>query len=231
MKTMALIQARLSSTRLPNKVLADICGKPMLIRVAERVARVRELTDYAVLLSGDPADQPIVTVCQQWHVPVLVCPHVAQADVLGRYAVGAVYAKADRIVRVTADCPLLDPALCGQVIRALASSDAGYAANIQPYTEWADGLDCEAFEVDVLMEADRAASRPYDREHVTPWMRACTVCTYVPSPEDMRALKYSVDLPEDLARVRRIYHNLHSERADGWLETLQADRPRHQEAP
>lgn len=224
MTTVALIQARMNSTRLPGKVLMDLAGKPMLVRVAERVAAIRDLTAYAVLISRDPSDDPIVEACGRYHVP-LVRGGISTDDVLSRYCEGAMALQADAVMRITADCPLLSTQVCEQVLRGFRSHEVEYAANIQPFTQWADGLDCEVFTTALLVLAHNKARLPYNREHVTPWMRNGWMARthYVTSPVDMRGVKWSVDTEEDLARARWIYANLPSPAHSNWEDTLTAD--------
>lgn len=226
----------MGSQRLPNKVLMDIRGKPMLLRVVERARRAATLADVVVATSFAEGDQRIVRWCQALGVPVWRggttllqwCQHngvtppadaVVRNDVLGRYYEVAWQASADVVVRLTADCPLLDPVVIDAVVATLRGSGADYASNIAPPT-YPDGLDAEAFTADALRRAYAEARLPSEREHVTPWMRANLRCANVVNPlGNMSALRWTVDDPRDLAFVRAVYAEL-GEEPFGMAEVL-----------
>lgn len=113
MKVVAIIQARMSSTRLPGKVLLDLAGEPMLARVVERVRRVHTMSDAVVATTTEPADDVIAKFCRERDWPVF---RGALHDVLDRYYRAALQTRADVVVRITSDCPLIDPVLSGEVI-------------------------------------------------------------------------------------------------------------------
>lgn len=199
-RSVAIIQARLGSTRLPNKVLADIAGKPMLLRVVERARKIPKVTKVIVTIPA--CDMPLRAFCLANNIAMVVGD---QADVLGRYHKAARVADADVVLRITGDCPLLDPALSAKVLRAFLRDEPIIADNRSP---GADGFDTEVFSRATLDVAHACAKDDYEREHVTPKMYAMAgeyrthVLVTPPGP------KLSVDTAEDLARVRYIYDKL-----------------------
>ena len=188
----AVIQARLGSRRLPRTVLADIAGKPLLTRVIERVRQVSGVERVVVATPvGDlPELQAVVREPVFWWGG-------AGEDVLARYVGAARSFGLDPIMRITADCPLLDPAACDRVLRAYQTGGFDYVSNVHPST---DGLDCEVFSWWALEETSRCAILRKDREHVTSWMRRRLQCRFVAEPP--LPDKWSVDTAQDLARVR-----------------------------
>ena len=235
MRTVAIIQARVGSSRLPNKVFADICGKPMLLRVVERARRAATLDDVVVATSLAEADYRIVQWCQasgvrvyrggqtlhQWCRANGVLPPddaTARNDVLGRYYDVAWQVSADVIVRLTADCPLLDPRIVDEVVAALGHFGGDYASNVEP-PPFPDGLDVEVFTADALRRAYAEARLPSEREHVTPWMRANLRTVNVVNDIDLSALRWTVDDARDLAFVCAVYAEL-GEAPFGMAEVL-----------
>jgi glutamate-1-semialdehyde 2,1-aminomutase/spore coat polysaccharide biosynthesis protein SpsF len=201
----ALIQARMSSTRLPGKVLVDLAGRPMLWHVAARVGRARLVDKVVVVTSTQPADDVIETFCKGSEIS---CFRGDESDVLDRYFRAARQEAADVVVRITADCPLIDPAVIDRVIEARAQANADYATNALHET-FPDGLDVEVFSFEALERAWREAAKPSDREHVTPYMKHSGRFTVlniendeVPSAAGQR---WTVDESSDLEFVRAVY--------------------------
>jgi spore coat polysaccharide biosynthesis protein SpsF len=198
--TLCIIQARLGSTRLPRKALMDIGGRSMIQRV---VAQVRQIRGVDEVVLAVPHGE-VVALCYCANV---YGPKVPESDVLARFAATAErYPDADTIMRVTGDCPLLDPRVCEQVL-ALYRSDphVEYVWNRDPSGPCsADGEDCEVFSAAALRWAHREARDPYDREHVSSWIRRnVKTATWRPSV-DRGHVKISVDTQEDLERVRQM---------------------------
>lgn len=201
--TVALIQARMSSSRLPGKVLADLGGLPMICFIAERVRQASGIDLVAVLTSDDPSDDPLAAAAEAHGVPVVRGP---LNDVLTRYVVGADAFDARTILRLTGDCPLIDPALIAQVVALHRSAGVDYASNVDP-PGFADGMDTECFTRELLDRANRFAVSQPDREHVTLWMRSpvsgasrANLAAAAPASH----LRLTVDYPDDLALIRRI---------------------------
>lgn len=201
MKTVALIQARMSSSRFAGKVIADLAGKPMIEFMFERVRRAGALDEVAVVTSIDPTDDPLVEVLSARGIPFY---RGDLDDVLDRYAAAAALAEADVVIRLTGDCPLSDPTIIDAVVQARGGAD--YSSNIEPPT-FADGWDVECFTRDALVRAHREAREPAEREHVTLWMRSdASGLRRVNhrSLVDSSHVRLTVDYPDDLDVVRHL---------------------------
>jgi spore coat polysaccharide biosynthesis protein SpsF len=216
MRRVAILQARMTSTRLPGKVLMDLAGRPMLSRQIDRLRRSQTLDEIVIATTTNLTDGPVVEWAQANHV---VCFRGSESDVLSRYVGAARHARAEVVVRVTGDCPLIDPEILDEVVRALETSDPAcdYASNVIDRT-YPRGLDTEALYADVLFRVDRLARSAPAREHVTYFIhgerRDLFLLRSVKAADDNSDLRWTVDTPEDLATIRRIY-----------LEAGLADRP------
>jgi glutamate-1-semialdehyde 2,1-aminomutase/spore coat polysaccharide biosynthesis protein SpsF len=204
MTTAAIVQARMGSSRLPGKVMMDLAGKTVLQHVLERCARIPGI-DAVVCAIADEAESGLLAeVAQRSGAGVFVGP---VCDVLARYQSAARLAKADVIVRVTSDCPLVDPVVCGQVVALRMESNADYACNILPRS-YPKGLDCEVFTTATLELAATAATKPSDREHVTQWMlRAPELrrANLSSGDESLASLRWTLDYSEDLGFLQKVY--------------------------
>jgi spore coat polysaccharide biosynthesis protein SpsF (cytidylyltransferase family) len=185
----------------------NVAGEPMILRQLERLERARFLDDIIVATTTNPADDDIVDVVRRAGAGVF---RGGEHDVLRRYANAAREARADVVVRVTADCPLLDPGVVDRVIDALGDN-VDYATNVVPRT-FPQGLDVEALHRDVLMRLDRVAASAESREHVT-WFvyrerSDLFVIASVTDAVDNSDLRWTVDDADDLERVRRLYADL-----------------------
>lgn len=194
--TLVIIQARLGSTRFPRKALALLNGLPVIQHVIHRVYQIGAV---GIVLAVPPSDEKEF---QGLGVPVKA-PHVAAGDVLGRFAaVATLHPQADTIMRITGDCPVLDPKACARLLRTYQRGGCDYAwIDTRAGTGWADGLDCEVFSREMLLWADESATDPVDREHVTPIMRRGGIVLSIPPCAHDDWPKVSIDTPEDLARV------------------------------
>ena len=204
MRTIAIIQARMGSSRLPGKVLMDLCGDTMLARVVARARAAQRIADVVIATSLDPGDDAIAVEAARLGVG---CHRGSEHDVLARFTGAAEAAHADAIVRLTADCPLLDPRVIDAVVAALAP-DIDYASNTHDRT-YPRGLDAEALHRDTLARLDRMATTPSTREHVTSYVmehptlfRIRQVCA---DDADDADLRWTVDTADDLALVRMLY--------------------------
>lgn len=223
-RTVAIIQARMGSSRLPGKVLLDIGGEPMLMRVVERVRRAETVDETAVATTRDPADDAVAAFCQVRGIP---CLRGSAYDVLDRYYQVARQLKAGTVVRITADCPVIDPGIVDRVVRAFRSSRVDFATNRLPppfHRTFPIGLDTEVCSFKALETAWREAVQPYEREHVMPYLyntpgRFRTLV--VNSDTDYGSLRWTVDTGEDLEALRRIYAHF-APRADFSYEELLA---------
>jgi len=167
MTAVAVIQARLSSTRLPGKVLLPLKGRPVLDWVATAAGAIPGIDKVVVATSTAADDDAIAAWAETFGI---ACHRGPLDDVLARFALAAAAENADIVMRLTADCPLLDPQVCGEVLALLKRSGGAYASNASP-PSWPDGLDCEVFTRAALDAAAAEATRPSDREHVTVFIR------------------------------------------------------------
>jgi spore coat polysaccharide biosynthesis protein SpsF len=223
MRTVAIIQARMSSSRLPGKVLLDLVGEPMLVRVVERVRRASTIDDVVIATTTDPADNPIVDLCLQRGYPVY---RGSMFDVLDRFYGAARQMSADVIVRVTADCPVIDPDVIDHTVNTFFSSGADFAANRLPppwKRTWPIGLDTEVCSFTGLERAWKEAQLSYEREHVMPYFYdvegrfKIVITDHDPDYGDQR---WTVDTSEDLQLLSAIFAHFAGRDSFSWLDVL-----------
>jgi glutamate-1-semialdehyde 2,1-aminomutase len=220
MTAVAIIQARMSSTRLPGKVLAELDGRPVLAWVVRAAAAIPGIDHVVVATSRAAADDAIADWCARQHVR---CERGSETDVLDRFRQAAAAAAASVVMRITADCPLLDPHVCGQVLMLLRRTNADFASNADPAT-WPDGLDCEAFTAETLEAAAREAVLPGDREHITRFIRGhqhrfkieSLIC---PIP-GLAQERWTLDTAADLEFLRAVAPSLPADRPPSVMEVL-----------
>ena len=200
----AVVQARMTSTRLPGKVLALIGEQPSLQLQIDRLRRARELDALAVATSEASSDDPIVDLCREMGIPVVRGPLL---DVLERYRLAGEEFGAEGIVRLTADCPFIDPAVVDRVVARWRAGDEDFVGNcVEPRT-YPVGMDTEVVSWAALRASAAEATDPFDREHVTPFVRA--------RPERFPAarvdldpayghVRLTLDTPTDLALLRDV---------------------------
>ena len=208
MYTVAIIQARISSTRLPGKVLKKIEGKTVLEHVATRVKVAKNLDDVIVATTMRKEDLKIVKLCSNLGISVF-CG--SEDDVLDRYYQTARLFKANHIIRITADCPLIDPMVIAKVIELYFKKNADYATNGMPET-FPDGLDTEVFSFKTLKRAWENAKLSSEREHVTPYIRKNPNIFKIVNLKcnvDLKDKRWTIDEPEDLKFIKIIYKNLY----------------------
>lgn len=219
MKVVALVQARMGSTRLPNKVMKPIGGVPMIEILLSRLSRATEVNQIVVATSVDERNQPLVE-----HVRKLgyACEQGNENDVLDRYVQAARAHQADVVVRITGDCPLVDPELVDEVIRRFKSSNADYFNNVDPAT-YPDGLDIEVFTFKSLAQADQETGSTFDREHVTPYLRQSGRFTTasMQNSQNLSALRWTVDEPVDLAVLEKVFQAFYPRTDFSWTEVLE----------
>lgn len=206
-RTIAFIQARLSSSRLPGKVLEPLQGVPMIIYMAQRAMRAHHLDDVIVITSNDASDNALDIAVRSAGLKVF---RGDLHDVLRRYADAADEYEAEEIIRLTGDCPLIDPTVIDQTIDRRRAAQADYASNTDPPT-FPDGMDVECFTKATLDKAHKYARHPAEREHVTLWMRSEEAKLKMinhAAPVDMSSLRLTVDYPDDLAVVRNLIESL-----------------------
>jgi spore coat polysaccharide biosynthesis protein SpsF len=210
--TVAFVQARIGSTRLPGKSMAEILGKPSLQRIIERASRAPGVDGVAVLTSNAERDDPIRALCSSLSVP---CISGSEQDVLDRFVAGVRSLECDRVVRITADCPLMDAAVIGRLLELgdvdHAAIATGAMAPREGLRRYPDGLDAELVTAAALRAAHENAVDPYEREHVTPyiWRRPDAFrLGLLQAPEDWGDERWTVDYPADLDFVRAVYERL-----------------------
>lgn len=222
MKVVAIIQARLGSSRLPGKVLLNLAGEPMLTRVIHRLRRAQRLDEVIVATTTEPRDDALATFCADQGI---ACSRGSENDVLDRYVQAARAAKADVVVRITSDCPLIDPQLVDEVVAHFLTREpaADYVSNVAPIRTFPRGLDTEVIRLEALERAHREATDSASREHVTAYIyrhpEAFRLEGYH-GAEDHSAHRWTVDTPEDFALVEKIYAHFGHD-AFSWKEALQ----------
>jgi spore coat polysaccharide biosynthesis protein SpsF len=244
-RTIAIVQGRMSSSRLPGKVLLDLAGAPMLARVVERTRRSECLDGFVVATTKDASDDPVEAYCRQQGYPVF---RGDMFDVLDRFYQAARLAKAEVVVRITADCPAIDPAVIARTVSAFLESGADLAANRLP-PPWPRtfpiGLDTEVVSFAALERAWKEADRKFQREHVLPYLYEGVEFDPLPAPTgvegfftlqgatprgfkiaqlhhtpDYGALRWTVDTPADLEMVRQVHTHLDNPLDFSWREVL-----------
>lgn len=218
MKIVALVQARMGSTRLPNKVMKPIGGIPMIELLLTRLAKSKKIDQIIVATSVDERNIPLVE-----HVRKLgyTCEQGSENDVLERYAQAAEKHKADVVVRITGDCPLVDPDLVDEVIRQFKATNVDYFSNVSPPT-YPDGLDIEVFTFKALEQTSRETADPFDREHVTPYLRKSGKfkTAAMQHSEDLSVLRWTVDEPADFEVIEKVFEHFNSTIDFTWVDVL-----------
>lgn len=217
----AIIQARMGSTRLPRKVLMNISGKPMLSRVVERARRARLLNDVVVATTINASDDSIAQLCELNGWTLFRGP---EDDVLDRYFRAAQIHKADPIVRITSDCPLVDPDVVDMVIKVFLDDKLDYVSNNFPRSSFPIGLDVEVVRFSALEKAWKEDLNPQWREHVTLYIRRHPELfrlNGIVCEEDYSAMRWTVDTQDDLEFVRTVYSHFNDDRFS-WREVLSA---------
>jgi spore coat polysaccharide biosynthesis protein SpsF len=203
---LAILQARVSSSRLPRKVLKPILGRPMLLHQLDRVRRARMLDAIVVATSTDPSDDVIEELCV---IARIGCFRGSLTDVLDRFYHAALPYRPDYVVRLTGDCPLADPDLIDRVVSICLEEALDYSG---AEASFPDGLDVEVMRFAVLEEAWEEATRPSDREHVTQFInrqRDRYRVRGVANDVDLSHLRWTVDEPADFELITRIYEALY----------------------
>ena len=205
--TVAIVQARMGSTRLPGKVLADLCGAPMLQRQLERVRRATSVDRVVVATSTDDTDRPIAELCKSLDVP---CFRGDLNDVLARFLGAIDEFDPEVVVRITADCPLISPLVIDSIVHSFFESDCDYLSNTLEPT-FPDGVDVEVVRVSALRALAQLDTDTPEREHVTLGIyrrpEQFVVRNFTGDP-DLSDLRWTVDSPEDLEFVRWVYSEL-----------------------
>lgn len=226
MRIVLINQARMTSTRLPGKILLPVLGKPLLAYQLERLRRAKRVDEIVVATTLNASDDPIVTLCRELGVSVY---RGDELDVLDRYYQAAKAHAADVVVRVTSDCPLIDPAIVDQVIAAYLASDHDYIANTRERT-FPRGMDTEVFSLRALTEAWQEGRLPYEREHVTPFLYQHPeryAIGNVASGRDLGQHRWTVDTAEDFDLIARLLGALYPVKPEFTLDDILAQFALH----
>ena len=237
-KVVAIIQGRMSSSRLPGKILADIAGQPMLQRVFIRTSRAATVNETIFATTTDSTDDPVEEYCDFSGIPFT---RGSLYDVLDRYYQAAKESKADVVVRITADCPIIDPMLIDDVVNTLLDDEFDFVCNRLPppwHRTYPIGLDVEACTFKVLAKAWKEAKEPQHREHAMPYLYEGVQLSVVSrrlsegiSPRGFRVAllnhttdfggyRWTVDTPEDLEFMRQVYSRFDGRDDFSWKEVL-----------
>ena len=209
----------MGSTRLPGKVMRNICGRTMLAWVARRATRSELIDQIVVATSTKTSDEPIVAECDRLNVPVF---RGEEQDVLDRYYQAATAFNAEAIVRITSDCPLIEPEVVDRVIQAFLNEHPDYASNSIKNT-YPRGLDAEVMTMEALTKAWQKATEPYQRIHVTPYIYQNPdqfKLFSVMNEADYSHYRWTVDTQEDLDFVRAVYSRLGNIDKFTWKDVL-----------
>lgn len=214
-KTGLIIQARLGSNRLPEKILKLIQGKPVLELFLERAKRITGLDEIIIATTEQAEDDRILEFCKRTDIPYF---RGSVTDVLDRFFQASKNFKLDHIVRITSDCPLFDPQLSSEVVAFYHQNPNLDQASNNSSHLYPHGLDTEIFSFDALQKAAREAKTSYEREHVTPFIRDPKNSFQLgQAPQSLAAKIYShyrwtLDYPEDFEFIKRIYDELYLEK-------------------
>jgi len=208
-KVVAVIQARMNSSRLPGKVLMDIWGRPMLEHIVRRLKRANLINQIVIATTGNEDDQAIVDIAARLEV---VAVRGSEEDVLGRFLFAAQQVEADVIVRICGDQPLIDPKVVDHIIAVYYQEKADCATNLLKKT-YPFGIHADVFSRRVLEEASRQAKESYQREHVMPFIyehpeQFKLVSVEIEGPCARPDLRLVVDTKEDLKLIREVYERL-----------------------
>jgi len=208
MNVLCILQARVSSTRLPGKVLRPILGEPMLARQVERIRAATRIDGLVVATSDRPSDDDVAVLCARIGV---ACHRGSLDDVLDRFHGAAAPYRPAHVMRLTGDCPLTDPAILDALVALHLRGGQDYSSNVLERT-YPDGLDAEIFTFELLERAWHEARTPYEREHVTPFMYAPGTGLHLGSLRDTvdrSNERWTVDHPDDFELVRGVFEALY----------------------
>lgn len=209
-KTVAIVQARMTSTRLPGKIMKPVLGKPLLELLVERLKRASRLNDIVIATTTNDDDDQVESLTQHLGIG---CFRGSEHDVLDRVLRAAHAADADVIVEITGDCPLIDFRVIDRLLEVYQENDYDYVSNILKRT-YPRGLDTQVFATSVLEEVARLTDDPVDHEHVSLYIYEHPEKFKLHNvesglPEEYWDLRLTVDTPDDFELIRRIYEELY----------------------
>lgn len=219
MNIIAIVQARMGSTRLPGKVMLDVGGQPVLARVVTRLRRARNLSAVVVATVAQPASQPIIELCHDLQVPTF---SGSELNVLDRYYQAAQHVRAHVILRIMSDCPVIDPNLVDECIRTFQDDNVDYASNTIVRT-YPRGLDTEIMTFAALERAWQSSVQHYERVHVTPYIYEhpdIFRVRFITNPTDVSHYRWTIDTPDDLKLLRAIYAHFDNRDDFSWQDVL-----------
>lgn len=220
MQTLCIIQARMGSSRLAGKVMMPLAGKEVIWHVYNRVQHCDQITKIVIATSDKPQDDVLAEYChsQNWLVF-----RGSETDVLARFVGAAKLYPATNVVRVTCDCPLVDPGILSKLINLFENSTCDYASTNYPNRTFPVGTDCEITTVNTLQKINELATTPYDREHVTPYLynksNGFDVCG-LKNDTDQSHVRITLDTAEDYALISIVYNKLY--RAGNIIDLVEA---------
>lgn len=221
MKTVAIIQARMGSTRLPGKIMMKLKEKTVLNHVIERVQQSREIDEIIVATTILKEDDVVEVAAKRYGVKVF---RGSSENVLERYYQAAVSSDADHIVRITSDCPLVDSIVLNELVRKYHESNCEIATNVGKKVEdrtFPRGLDAEIFSFQALQQAFEKADFDYQREHVTPFMyEHISKVELLKNPVNYSMYRWTLDTPEDFKLINEIYERLYYGKHDFYLNDI-----------
>lgn len=232
MKKVAIIQTRMGSTRLPGKVMKIIMDKPIIEHVVNRVKASKEIDDIIIATTTKKEDDIIVEEAQKLNVKYF---RGSENDVLSRYYYAAKEVNADIVIRITSDCPLIDPQIIDKIIKLFIETSKkekiDYLSNTIERT-YPRGLDVEVFNFETLEKAFKEADRPYQREHVTPYIYEnpeIFKIKQIKNNVDYSNYRWTLDTIEDFKVIKIIYKNSHKENELFYMEDILKFQEEHPE--
>ncbi|MGH8583492.1 MAG: cytidylyltransferase domain-containing protein [Gammaproteobacteria bacterium] len=230
MHRLIVVQARMGSTRLPGKVLLDLCGQPLILRLVERLRRIGTPAQIVVATTAEHADDEVAALCTRAGVEVL---RGHPTDLLDRHYQAAQRYEADLIAKIPSDCPLIDPAIADRVFAGFEQGDCDYASNLHP-ASYPDGNDVEVMSHAALRAAWQEAQREFEREHTTPYLwerperfRIANVlweanAAGAPRRDYSMSHRWTLDYPEDYQFICAVYAALYPAKPAFTLEDILA---------
>ena len=221
MKTVAIVQARMTSTRLPGKIMRPVLGKPLLELLVERIKRAKGVDQVVIATTTNADDDQVESLTQRLGIG---CFRGSEHDVLDRVLRAANAFDADLIVEITGDCPLIDFQVIDKLLKVYHANDYDYVANVLKRT-YPRGLDTQVFSTSVLEEVARLTDDPVDHEHVSLYIyehpeRFKLHNVESGLPEEYWDLRLTVDTPDDFELIRRIYEELYPANPDFTIEDI-----------
>lgn len=222
MKIVAIVQARIGSTRLPGKVMRTVLDKPIILWDIDRISSSMLIDEIVIAIPYGDENDIIESTIEQYNKKIVIT-RGSENDVLDRYYKAAIQTKADVIIRITSDCPLIDPTVIDKVIEEFLNNDCDYCSNTLKLT-YPRGMDIEIFTFKVLERTWNEAKEDYEREHVTPYIREHPHIFKqhnVSNEEDLSHLRLTLDTIEDLELITHIYQQLYSTKKMFLLKDIQ----------